>query len=97
MKKRLLLIAAALTLALLCAACATNAATPEPETDAEELAAESVDADSREGDTMMSDGLTLRIFHEIKYTFLPWKPNKASRLISECYLISCLKIQFSRE
>ena len=64
MKKRLWLIAAALTLALLCAACATNAATPqnalsEPETDAEELAVETADADSQEGDAMMSDGLTL--------------------------------------
>ena len=64
MKKRLWLIAAALTLALLCAACATNAAMPqnappEPETDAEELAAETVGADSQEEEQTMSDGLTL--------------------------------------
>ena len=59
MKKRLWLIAAALTLALLCAACATNAATPEPETDAEELAAETAGADSQEEEQTMSDGLTL--------------------------------------
>ena len=71
MKKRLLLMAAALTLTLLCAACATNAATPQnapsDETDAEELAAETADADSQktanadsqEGAEIKMDGLTL--------------------------------------
>ena len=67
--KKLGLTAAALTLALLCAACATNAAPqnePSGEEDAAELAAETADevtqetaeADSQEGEIVM-DGLTL--------------------------------------
>ena len=61
--KKLGLIAAVLALALLCAACATNAATPQSEpsgeADAAGVAVETADADLQEGDTMMSDGLTL--------------------------------------
>ena len=70
-RKKLWLFPAVLALALLCAACATNAAAPqnEPsgEEDVAEFAAETADevtqetseADSQEGDTIMSDGLTL--------------------------------------
>ena len=54
-RKKLWLIPAALTLALLCACGARQTAPPE----AAELAAETADADLQEGDEITMDGLTL--------------------------------------
>ena len=57
-RKKLWLIPAVLALALLCACGATQNAPSEPEENAEELSAETVNADSQEGEIVM-DGLTL--------------------------------------
>ena len=57
-RKKLWLIPAVLALALLCACGAAQNAPSEPEENAEELSAETVNADSQEGEIVM-DGLTL--------------------------------------
>ena len=57
-RKKLWLIPAVLALALLCACGAAKNAPSEPEENAEELSAETVNADSQEGEIVM-DGLTL--------------------------------------